>query len=197
MIINVDKVAAKIGIPKKKWTGRCYEIACLMVDQGCVEGEAVYGHWLGPVVSTSVFAGRPIVRHGWVRLKDGTVVDPTRWVFEGVEPYIFVGRDTGDGSWPYDEGGDQWRAALRRPPPVFNPERPVGLEFPSASARVLAEGLLGGIQGWSIEQVFWLANLPYAELGSEAHDIYAAIVRCGHKAAIPQDNFRRAQRERK
>ena len=41
--------------------------------------------------------GRPV--HTWIEKLDGTVVDPTRWVFEGVWPYIYEGpRD-----W-YDKG---------------------------------------------------------------------------------------------
>ena len=33
--------------------------------------------------------GRPV--HSWIECADGTVVDPTRWVLEGVFPYIYRG----------------------------------------------------------------------------------------------------------
>ena len=35
----------------------------------------------------------PFVPHGWIVTNEDEVVDPTRWVFENVEPYIFVGID--------------------------------------------------------------------------------------------------------
>ena len=29
--------------------------------------------------------------HVWIERPDGTIVDPTRWVFEGVWPYVYEG----------------------------------------------------------------------------------------------------------
>lgn len=133
-----------LGEKAETWAGRCYEIASRIVKAGLVDGEAVYGHWIGRVHPRSYFGKRanlPFVAHGWVLLKDGRVLDPTRWAFEAVEPYLFVGEppdnwavspcvncgliyeehcDDGPDdrcdnyeqpAWPYDEGGNKWREA--------------------------------------------------------------------------------------
>lgn len=88
-----------IGEKAETWVARCYEISCAIVEAGLVEGEAVYGHWLGPVQPKSHFADRgrlPFIPHGWILLKDGEVLDPTRWVFEAKAPYLYVGLEPDD-----------------------------------------------------------------------------------------------------
>lgn len=91
--LTATMVARAIGQPTKKWPGNCYAIASMMVKAKLVEGKAVYGHWLGRVGDCNLFSGKPVVRHGWIRQPNGTVVDPTRWVFEEKKPYIFVGHE--------------------------------------------------------------------------------------------------------
>jgi len=94
--LNISVVEKKIKVKASKWKGRCFEIASAMVSAGLVKGVAVYGHWVGPIARSSHFADRRklgFTNHGWVILEDGeTVVDPTRWVFEDRQPYIFVGQ---------------------------------------------------------------------------------------------------------
>ncbi len=96
-MITVEQCEAAIGIPAKEWPGRCYEIACAILDAGLVEGRPVYGHWLGRVDRNApVFgerAGQAFQRHGWIETEDGEVIDPTRWVFENARPYIFEGSE--------------------------------------------------------------------------------------------------------
>jgi len=67
--------------PAETWKGNCYSVASKLVAAGLLRGEAVYGHWRGPVAPGSMFASRGcgFIRHGWVVLKGGrTIVDPTR-----------------------------------------------------------------------------------------------------------------------
>jgi hypothetical protein len=146
-----------IGEKAEKWVARCYEISCAIVAAGLVDGEAVYGHWIGDVAPGSHFAERgrlPFIPHGWILLKDGRVLDPTRWVFEDVDPYLYVGeepdhwgvtpcancrllkeehRDGGPEDqcemfeiekWPYDEGGNGWREVTTHGRPIPVPEGP-------------------------------------------------------------------------
>ncbi len=145
-----------VGEPASAWVARCYEISFKIVAKGLVDGEAVYGHWLGDIAPGSHFADRKrlgFVSHGWILLKDGRVLDPTRWVFENVAPYLYVGeppdhwsvtpcvncgllreehKDDGPEDrcdcyeqerWPYDEGGNTWREAMTHGRP---PPEPVG-----------------------------------------------------------------------
>jgi hypothetical protein len=143
---TLEQCERALGEKAKTWVARCYEISCRIVAAGLVDGTAVYGHWVGDVSPQSYFASRsrslPFVNHGWIVLNNGRVLDPTRWVFEAVPPYIYVGeppdpwgvtpcmhcgllkeehRDGGPEDqcdmyempkWPYDEGGNEWRDAI-------------------------------------------------------------------------------------
>jgi hypothetical protein len=230
-----------LGAPASAWVARCYEIACAIVKAKLVPGgEAVYGHWLGPIARTSHFASRAsmgFTPHGWIYVQDeGLVIDPTRWAFEAVTPYLYSGRepdawdsavackncqlleeehDCGhDGDcglyeverWPYDEGGNKWRAAVTRGKPVPKPKKgakrlPLKL---SSDVAAFVGGLLGQSDGTRAtdEQIFYLANLPYqmiaGAIGSRAvREIYDAICDAGTYFIefIPLDNRTKAKRE--
>ncbi len=229
-----------------KWSARCYEVASAMVKAKVVKGTAVYGHWLGAVEPGTPFAGRPLIQHGWVLQKDSTVVDPTRWVFEGRAPYIWTGKES-EGSadicgdfvpldeadslceictcmhareehrsgffrpcrfcvWPYDEGGNSFKALTRKPYPVRGPkEETEPLNITGTRARMVLLGLVPHPHptrtphGYHLTfpQMMWLANTPYDELGGEAFNIYRAFKQARHAGLIPIDNYERAQREHK
>lgn len=93
--MTAEEVALAIKVPLDQWPGNCFGIAEAMVKAGLVDGTAVYGHWIGPISPRSMFQSRRglgFCHHGWVLLKDEkTVVDPTRYVFESRQPYIFQG----------------------------------------------------------------------------------------------------------
>lgn len=103
--LSPEQVADLIGIPLTEWPGSCYGVATALVEHGLVpEGSrAVYGHWIGPIAPTSMFAARRSIGftgHGWVLTDDGQVIDPTRYVFEDAAPYVYVGGDpNGEGLW--------------------------------------------------------------------------------------------------
>jgi hypothetical protein len=119
---TLSEVEAVLG-PSKEWSGRCYEIASACVNRGLVEGVAVYGHWRGKIHPESVFAEKGrlgFVKHGWVLLEDGTIFDPTQWVFTKKKPFLYHGSST-----DYDEGGNLLRKETRRQPPDFDPEEDI------------------------------------------------------------------------
>lgn len=203
MKLDPKKVAKAIGIPLEKWPGNCFGVASAMVNKGVVKGAAVYGHWVGDIDARSMFADRIAVglcRHGWVEMKDGTVVDATRWVFEHAEPYIFVGKKTGR-DWPYDEGGNALRMALQRPAPDFDVnEKTFRLEKRlSSEADAHVHGLFGKAKRrrgiLTRMQCHWLAILAYDAYGPWVAEIYGALVAEGLSALIPLDNLRRCERE--
>lgn len=237
--LTPKEIAKKIKLPLAKWPGKCYEIASAMVDAKIVPGgTAVYGHWIGPIHSRSIFADRAqlgFCNHGWIIMPDGVVIDPTRYVFEACAPYIFHGaRDAAQEcsgfdpdeegicscgheadehrpgffrpcrrcAWPYDEGGNVLRAALRRPAPDALPRARPRYKIKqhlSIAGRFLLAQLFATVRysgTLTREQCFWLANLPYHALGDRVHEIYDALKACGLEPAIPLDNMRRSERER-
>ena len=226
-------IAKAIKLPVLQWPGRCFEVACAVVGAGLVpEGRAVYGHWTGAVSPDAPVFGKrstqAFQRHGWVVTPDGTVIDPTRWVFEAALPYIFEGKKEVECHdyqpedddplccvcscghveeehkrgmfraclfcvWPYDEGGNYYRTAMRGPCPPFNPAKKVANPFTGAAAAA-AEALISPAEGWSKMQLHWLANTAYDDLEPHAAAIYDGITTgMGHAASIPIDNLLRAQ----
>lgn len=193
-----------VGEPAAAWAGRCFEIASTIAASGLLKGTAVYGHWLGPVDPRSHFGkkgGAPFVRHGWIVLPspDERVFDPTRWAFGTGKPALYLGKAD-----HYDEGGNEWRAAMRRSPPRFDPsERRVDVPesiMDSATWRFVEEFLGIDLEQeagtLSKSQLFWLANAPLVELGPHARGVYDAIERLGEEALVPIDNFRRVKQGR-
>ncbi len=180
--MNPEEVALAIGSPVQSWYGNCFAIATKMVDAGLVEGTPVYGHWLGPVDEEGFFGprkGMDFQHHGWILRPDGTIVDPTRWVFENVEPYIYEGEND-----HYDEGGNNFLEETMGEMPPFDPEEAIeGFTFPQMEQ-----------ERWSIRQVMWVANLPYHLLW-DPYGTYKKIEEIGFKAFVPIDNWRRAERE--
>jgi hypothetical protein len=189
-----EAVARTIGVPTAQWPGRCHEIANLCLKAGVTKGRLCYGMWLGLIAETSLFAGRPLARHGWIERRRGEIWDPTRWVFEDADPYIYIGPAD-----CYDFGMNALRAATRAPRPAPLTEearktvRWAYLALPPAAkrhvGRLLAEPSFTG--ALSTEQLHWLANATLQELGPHARSIYRTIVAIGRGVLIPIDNRHR------
>lgn len=191
--------AEKVLGPASEWEGRCYEIACGLVNHGIVKGTAVYGHYVGPINPDGFWkqrAGAPFIQHGWVVDDNGTIFDPTRFSFEGVDPYIYIGE-----SDHYDEGGNAWRSAMERPCPVFRPPSPddqypdryklIPLDDMPDDAREFVLKIMGYPPAVNNEMVFWLGNLPPHKLGPHLDAIYTFVTESADMpAAIPMDNRR-------
>jgi hypothetical protein len=163
------------------------------------------------------------------------VVDPTRWAFEARTPYLFCEVEPDADTtpckhcqmlpcehdwlgandecalyqpelWPYDEGGNRWRAAVCRNKPAPKPKKNakrLALKL-SPDVATFVGGLLGQPDGTRAtdEQIFYLANLPYQQIagaiGSRAvREIYDAICDAGSYFIefIPIDNRTKAKRE--
>lgn len=188
---NIEEVAKIIDVPIEKWGGRCHEIARLMLDKKLVVGKLRYGHWLGLVSEKSMFGKYPngLVRHGWIELDDGNIVDPTRFEFEQKEPYIYVGKND-----YYDAGGNIWRMKMMVPAPEFSEEeKHVILSVNSDATMNLLEEMLkvNGSLGKiiiTVKQAFWLANLPLQAFEGLAKPIYEALIEAKLGAFIPYDN---------
>jgi len=203
---TLQQCETALGEPASAWSARCFEIASRIVDAKlCPKGSvAVYGHWIGPITKGSLFAGKAamgFVQHGWVVLPDGRVLDPTRWVFEHVVPYLYVGAADAD---HYDEGGNKFRTAMQpsQPPSFDECEDQYLLDqyvLPDGKAWTFVEKLLGlsdpfdmpdGVETGTIceSQLHWLAHRDPRSLGGHAKAIYDAIRKLDKGALIPIDN---------
>lgn len=191
-LVSPATMAHVIGKPFDKWKGNCYGVAeALLTNQLCF-GKLFYGFYTGPIAETSMFYGR-IARHAWI-VDEDEMLDPTRWVFEDVEPYMF------QASWPhpeYDHGMQDFRAALRSPFPVKKGD--FGHENPKFRERIKVPPHLRGIfdvinrpVGATLTraQIMWLCNAPMAQLGLLLKPFYEWVCSDEVKgeAWIPIDN---------
>lgn len=206
-VLDAAKLLAKgvclIG-PAEEWKGACFAIATQFVEQKIVQGIAIYGHWTGPIAKGTMFdrGWSGFCRHGWVLLPDGRIVDPTRWVFEGCEPYVYVGPAD-----HYDEGGNQLRSAIRCAPPPYDASDGRFVHFASSDMPAITWNFISNFfilplknpdykpGTLAIRQVLWLANLSPEELGGHAKIIYQALRKHKLIAFVPKDNRLRIERE--
>jgi len=183
--LSVKQVEEAFGARAGEWVGECYAVATAIIKSELVPGgHARYGHWLGPVSPGTYFGHRPIIQHGWVETRQGKkliIIDPTRWVFEGVVPYIFIGPDPEE---YYDIGGSKLRTALHGKPPKQGTPLPSNRLNPE-TVEFMCE--LMGHRELSVEGVMWLANQSPSVFKSEAKKVYLAIGRLGLSAFIPFD----------
>ena len=170
MSYAVSAIVEAIGIPASEWKGRCHEISGLIVKSGLVSGKAVYGKYKGYIAPTSMFSGSAVfARHGWIESSSGTIFDATRWVFEDVEPYVFVAEV---GHEDYDpsslEFSKRVSGSLTRPFPENSPnEKQIPID--GDAAMIVAE--LAGLESIpdviGFAQAMWVAIYPYDQLSED------------------------------
>jgi hypothetical protein len=184
-------IADAINFPLEQWPGHCTGVANACLQAKIVRGRLCYGHFIGGIAKTGHFAGRPFTHHAWIELKDGRVWDPTRWVFEDVEPYIYIGPND-----HYDFGGNAINEAFRPPyPAVADPtERPLLLKL-SKQVRLAIGHVIGQTDwdGWATpHQIHWLGNINITRLPARhVKALFREVIRLGYAAHIPQDNYQR------
>lgn len=204
--MTIDELGARIGAAPSAWPGRCYEIACAIVKEMKWQerAQAVYGLYKGPVSSKCTHFKKGLNRHGWITLRDGRLVDPTRWVFEVSEPrlQVFVpgSQQFQAATSEYDEGGSAL-AQLREMPSATT-----GLNQHRLSPEV--REILRFVSNWSLDkigaahaqvldvaQLAWLARTPFDQLGpNRAQTLYAWLDSLHLEALVPVDNRTRALR---
>lgn len=195
MIISVNEVARLIGLAPDQWKGQCYVIAKMCIEMVLTEvtgAKLRYGHYTGPISHRSMFrtnikAG--FCQHGWVELPDGQVYDPTRWVFEDRNPYIYVGSAD-----QYDIGGQAIRNKFRGPAPAHDlTGKQVVLPLDEISMGI-ARSMLNDMRpdgGFDMYQVWWLATEDPKRMGVEfSKKFYKALDETGNLPLVPIDNRR-------
>jgi hypothetical protein len=198
-VLTVEQVERAIDMKTSCWAGQCYGVAQALVNARILPGRAraVYGHYRGTIDPKSMFGshqGHGFCRHGWILIDDAPgqlrriLLDPTRWVFESVDPYLYWA-DVLAGHDDYDEGGNVLRHALRRPAPRFDSKKPAGLKLPRRTLAFVEEQL-GDQRGICRARALWLANLTPSELGEHAKPLFRALIAANHGSYIPIDNRR-------
>ena len=163
--------------------------ALFQLMKGKLDIKTERGHWLGKDARGN---GRGLQQHSWtsVRVPDNDIrfiIDPTQWVFTGKEPGLYI-CDADDNR--YDIGGYKMKAAL-------NGHKP----FPERKGKVSKSGLSTKAKDWlkdqadrdwsewSIEELFFLANMDPRNMGGFGKEIFQAIIKGGNKGFIPLEGL--------
>lgn len=193
--LRISHIEKAVKLPTSKWHGKCTLISNAVIQCGLVIGSPIYGHYLGPVDPAGFWgdkSGGGFVQHGWVLLRDGRVLDPTRFSFENIDPYIHIGPAEPD----YDEGGNAWRMSMRVPCPGPGSGKPANLKTEHRFIEKLFERFTNTpFKEMTWHQANWVANLTHEELGLGLTSIYETLANNNAKGFIPHDNWTRAVRE--
>ena len=187
-VFDVNEISKSINKPFESWKGNCYYISCLIVKSGLVEGKAVFGKYYGYIDNGSMFAGSIFTNHGWIETPEGQIIDPTRWVFENKEPYIF---ETNKNNKDYDRGSNIMKEIFVSSVPEFN-----------SSGRVIEinnneiEGILASFLGDKKEdnvvcvgQAMFVGSQSLKLLGDNAKPLFTWFKDNSLEVFIPLDNF--------
>lgn len=187
--MDINKAQQILDIPFEEWKGNCSWIAQEFLDKGIVSGEHQYGQYHGKISSDGYFGGRNFCQHAWILRDDGKIVDPTRWVFENVEPYIYI---TDEDDSDYDYGANRLKESLTfKPAPPYSPdENQYSLtNLDDAVRNSICNYLSYSGDNISLGQIFWLSNMPLHLFDEDCvEEIYKFIIDQGHEAFIPVDN---------
>jgi hypothetical protein len=144
-------------------------------------------------------------RHGWLevagngrnrkRLKQGIIIDPTRWVFEHEAPYLAKIPPWSILYADYDLGGERLMTVFGKD--VVPSDQELEQRGPTSfqetyvqfdkSTWPLLDSLFGRHARIRRGHLQYLANRGPQFLGEHAKPIYEALVTTGHKAWIPID----------
>lgn len=190
---DLDSVCDKMNFPLSEWAGQCYAVSVSLLDYGIIKGYARYGSYTGYIDPESMFYDEchesGVSRHGWIELEDGTIVDPTRWVFEHKEPYIYVGKNDCYEADPYTSY-DIHRQHEK--PPVYKKSSTNVVLSISDSARHMMHKVLREDRdenSFTRAQLFWLCKANPIEYGVYRVEIYEALKKAGMRPHILEINW--------
>lgn len=96
-MLDIKEVAEQINLPIENGERECCDIYMKILRSNIITGKLLDGKYIGEIHANSVFLGsgslQDGLRHCWIELDDGRVVDPIIWTITCEEPYIYVGEN--------------------------------------------------------------------------------------------------------
>jgi len=181
----------KQNLPKRKQVyatmmGNCYAVSVVMAKMIGDGARAIYGKYHGTNVECP---GSLFHRHGWVEYKD-SIFDPTRWVFEGKKPYMWIGPND---SKEYDEGG--WRMmdqpGLRTEQPEREQGKLVFVDWKTPGLPLFLSSLFDDDRictHMTPMEFHYIAHVSPKHLGYYAIEVYEKMRELKLGVMIPMDN---------
>ncbi len=184
---SIQEIEQIIGVNSKDWIANCYGISDSFLKHNIVQGQLCYGKYYGYVSDQSYFHEHSFPNHGWIE-HDNKIIDPTKWVFEAIKPYIYVGKIDRK---IYDLGSNKLRKALRRPAPDFNPNIK-SVQIQEHHINFIFSFFLQDKKyrdTVSLDQISWIASLSLDELSQFARPLFQWLQKNRLNAFAPIDNF--------
>ena len=170
--------------PGTKMVHNCYSVAVVLAKMLGGVARPVYGQYAGK----SVLRETPMHRHGWVQVRRG-IIDPTRFAFEGVDPYIWTGGIRGD-DWFYDEGGWTFSGDWNRVPPPRGDEKLKKMKWDKNTAKAISDIVFGdgrNCMKLTVPEIWIVAHTPPPKLGVLLAPTYKGLKAGGHMAMVGED----------
>ncbi len=197
--VTAAMVAAATGLAVSQWPMRCFEVAMISKQANILPGELRYGLFRGPIDDKSLFAGRGFARHGWLEdTAKKVIIDPTRWVFDGLPPtkaYVAKISIRSEEWQEYDVGG----GTLRDLHAAMKPDAESCAKLPAPWNETLDVPWPDPIAGffWGMfnnmplyrAQIKWVVGRQPSMLGDFAKPIYELVIQhvTHGRAYIPLD----------
>ncbi len=99
MIPSIEEVARIIDLPVLEWERLCCDICIKILKSRIVDGTLKDGYFIGEIHPDSIFLQNGHIdklRHCWIELDDGRIIDPTIWTITNENPYIYFGDNNGN-----------------------------------------------------------------------------------------------------
>jgi len=129
-------------------------------------------------------------RHAWVLVNEKYIIDPTRWVFHGKDPKMYI-CEKGDRK-DYDQNMVRFRSQFPRvfPPSENNTSNVVNFNWSKDLVELLQTLSLKidhDFKTMHMNQVMWVANLPPPVLGNLQAEVYNKLYEMKLTGFIPVD----------
>lgn len=182
----IETFAKIIEFPVDDWPGNCFGVASGIAEAIDWPGRVVYGLWWGTIHEDSHFNQR-VCSHGWMQWGEW-VVDPTRWVFESKDPYVYEGPVGPE----YDEGGRKLHEVLadKIGPPDPSDGRTIEEEVPE-EIRAMLRTYVEFPDKPTTAQLGWVASRDFRVLGKFAKPFFEWLVSNERQVLIPIDSRKR------
>jgi hypothetical protein len=184
----IETIQDAINTPFERWKGNCYHISCQIVKSGIIKGKAVFGKYYGQVDDQSMFAGGIFINHGWIETPEGKIIDPTRWVFENKEPYIF---ETDKNNKDYDRGSNFMKSIFNNAIPAFDESTKI-ITIEDESIDLLFSAILGEHKQHkkiTVDQAVFIGSQSLDFYGENAKTIFTWFKENNLAFFIPIDNY--------
>ena len=175
-----------------KWHSNCYAVSEAIYKYIDIDWlELVYWKWNWFISADSSF-DKWISNHGWLEFrlwKSTIVIDPTRWVFEWVEPYIYINMISSE----YDRAAQKFQAMIRWNKVTSIPKPEVNDKIKEISFwKEIDDFLFNNLLKWkynyyTVRNIMYIANTPVVDLKPYEKEILEILEEEWFDAFIPID----------